>query len=222
MATYLYGLIRDADAARVPGVAGLQGGPVRTIRCGAIAGIASTVEADRVTPSAELIRAHDGVLRAVAEAGITALPIRFAQTFSSDDAPCEYLRDRPQLARTLETYSGCVEMHVVMSTAAGQLDWARAPSATASPETRGPGAEYLESVRAAQARRADFTLKPMLGPVVRAENPTLLAEGRGVSFAHLIQREDIEAYREAVASFPALAEAQVVGPLPLYSFTGSE
>ena len=219
MPTYLYGLIRSVDADRVPRVAGLHGGAVRTVRCDAVAGIASTVDADTVVPTADVIRAHDDVLRAVAEAGVTALPVRFAQTFPADESPCEYLRDRPQLARTLDAYAGCVEMHVVMPTAAGNLEWARASRGNVPAELQGPGLAYLESIRAAQTGRADFALKPMLGPVVQAEHPSLLSGGRGVSFAHLIRREDIPAYREAVASFPALAEASVIGPLPLYSFT---
>lgn len=196
------------------------------MRCGALGAIVGTVDAGFIgsAPSLEHIRTHDAVLRAAVESGLTVVPTRFAQTFANDDEPCTHLENRPQLVRVLEEFAGCVEMHLVMTTVAGKLDWARTDTSTrreaAVDEASGPGREYLETLREAMSSSPGFALKHALGPVVVAESVTSLADGRGASFAHLVRREHLPAYRAAVAAFPALAEARLEGPLPLYTFSG--
>jgi hypothetical protein len=89
-----------------------------------------------------------------------------------------------------------------------------------------PGRAYLEALRARGAVAPDLALRAIIGPMVRGER----VEGfqshqggvRGIAFAHLVHRDDLAAYGDAVRAVPSLVDARVVGPLPLYSFAEPE
>jgi hypothetical protein len=85
----------------------------------------------------------------------------------------------------------------------------------------GPGRAYLESLRASREQMDHLGLRGAIGPSVRAEVVERLPGSRGVVFAHLVPREQLEDYRAAISTLPALADANVVGPLALYSFAES-
>ena len=86
-----------------------------------------------------------------------------------------------------------------------------------------PGRAYLEQLRARAALAAErvprISLAAALGPMVRRERVELLPNAAGVVVSHLVSRDEEAAYRAAVAELPALSEARVVGPLPLYGFS---
>jgi hypothetical protein len=221
--TYLYGLIQAADAGRLPLVTGLQGDPVRSIRCGTLAALVSSVDSPLAgtPPDLDSIRRHDAVLRAVVEGGVTVVPIRFAQTFDDGEDPCRYLVNREHLARLLDEFAGCVEMHIVIP--ATRLDWARiegtAPRSVTD-DTSGPGREYLERLRETMRPYSPYSLKSLLGPTIIDEALTMVRDGSVASFAHLIRSVDVAAYRRAVEGVPGLVGAQVIGPLALHAFSG--
>jgi hypothetical protein len=222
VASYLYGLILSASASRVPaGIRGIDGGDVRVVAPAgsALTGIASDLA--RVLHGGNLVdvRAHDDALRAIVDAGVTVAASRFGQTFDDDDALRAAVADAAdRIVGALQTFDGAVEMRVLVAAEPAAVPPAR-PSRDDRAQT--PGRAYLEQLRQ-RLEPSALSLRSALGPVVRAERVEHLAGGRGVAFAHLVARDDVGAYREAVAALPALSDATVVGPLPLYSFTGPE
>jgi gas vesicle protein GvpL/GvpF len=218
--TYLYGLVLAGNAARVPkDFVGLQGSAVRVLTCGSLGALVSTVERMPARATLEDVRVHDGVLQAVVDGKTTAAAVRFGQSFAGDDEACRHVTDHAErLAGVLEEYDGCVEVRLLL---------AHAPEPEPEPEPakplptqseRGPGRAYLEQLRHAREHMKRLALRSALGPVVRAERVEELPRSRGVVFSHLVRRDELPVYRDAVATIPALAEAKMVGPLALYSF----
>ena len=217
---YLYGLVLGRSAHLVPAhVTGIGATVLRVVECaeGALGALVSTLDRLPRRTSLEDIRAHDHALQSVVHHGSTTAAVRFGQTFESDDEIRRHVSElREPMTQLLERCEGCVEMRLLLAVApevAGEQ----------APDVSGPGRAYLEGLRKAGARALGLGLQAALGPVVRAELVETLRSGRiGVVFSHLILRADESAYRDAVASLPALAEAQVVGPLALYSFAEVE
>jgi hypothetical protein len=218
VATYLYGLIlaRNADRIAWPiPVAGIDGCVVRVARCGEIGALASTVERAPGRGSLEGVRAHDATLRVVVRQGVTAAASRFGQVFDDDEDMCRKLADRAdRLTSMLEMADGCVEMRVLLPHAAEDP-----ASAIAVPSGAGPGRAYLERLRGPSREGLQhLALRNVLGQVVRDERVEMMAGKPVVVLSHLVRREDEIEYRAAVAELPALSDARVVGPLPLYAF----
>lgn len=213
MPTLLYGLATPPELAP-PVSSGVGGAPVRHLPCGGVAAIVSTVPA-KPDPQLHAIQAHDAVLQALVGAGATVAAVRFAQTFRDDEDCCAQVRSRAEaVSALLHEHSGCVEMRVLLPV----QDETPAPAPTPGV---GPGRAYLESLRSRGGVPSDLALKPMLGPLVRAERVEGFAAPsgrRGIAFAHLVHRDDLSAYRRALLELPALRDSRVVGPLPLYSF----
>lgn len=214
MPTILYGLSLGAE--RPPTVTGLDGTPVRELSAGALRALVGTVDA-KPAPSLQAVREHDAVLREYVRAGATVAAVRFGQLFDHD-AACiaEVVERSARVAALLAEHLGCVEMRVLLPV----RDVGAAAAAADVPT--GPGRAYLEALKARGHVAPALSLRAVLGPAVRAERIEGFAarqgEARGIAFAHLVHREDLAAYREAVRSAPALAGARVVGPLPLTSF----
>ena len=208
MRLYLYGLILRRNAHLLPGaIEGIAGGRVGAVTIDDLAALVSEVE--NAAPNLETVRAHDRVMRTVVEHGITALPVRFGQTFAEERELRRHVGERgTALSAALGRMDGFVEMRLLMALPE--------PSVLQGDATT-PGRAYLEQLRGSQ-RLVGLALRPALGPVVLEERVSQLPREAGVAFAHLVQRSDEASYREAVASQPSLHEAKVVGPLALYSF----
>ena len=212
MVTYLYGLVLARNVDRVPVAAGLGGAAVRSVRCGTLGALVSSVEQKPARPTLEDVRTHDAVLQSAVDAGVTAVAVRFGQTFAGDDEMCRHTTERHEpLARLLEQYDGAVEMRLLL------------PAADDEPPPQlekdiGPGRAYLESLRESREHADHLGLRGAIGPSVRAEKVERLPRSRGVVFAHLVMRDELQDYREAISLLPSLADAKVVGPLALYSF----
>lgn len=219
MATYLYGLILARNAHLVPAhITGIDGTPVRVVACDGLDALVSTLSRAPERSNLDDIRAHDRALQSVVHHGSTAAATRFGQSFSTDnDVRQDVARRSGRVAKLLDEFDGCVEMRLLVA-----ITPAPSPQHSAIPAERaaGPGRAYLESLRDATPgdRVKGMGLRSALGPMVRAERVEELPHARGAVFAHLVRRGDEPAYREAVASQPALAAAMVVGPLALYSF----
>lgn len=216
MPTLLYGLTTSADPVP-PGLTGIAGGAPRLLRADALRAIVGTVR-EKPAPTLDTVQAHDAVLQAFVGAGATVAAVRFGQVFDDDAACLAEVRARgARIAAVLKEHDGCVEMRVLLPV--GAEDAPQPPRAPAP--GMGPGRAYLESLRAQGQVAPNLALAPMIGPSVRAERVEGFASRRGprgVAFAHLVRRDDVPAYRDAIRAIPALAEARVVGPLPLYSF----
>lgn len=207
--TYLYGLILSRNAHLVPShITGLHGARLEVVPCESLCALVSDVEAAS-SHDLNALRAHDHAIQSVVHHGATATAVRFGQTFPSVADLRRHVADRAaDLAAALEELDGCVEMRLLM-----HLE----EPAPASTEGLTPGRAYLESLRASN-RVAGLSLRGALGPVVQREQVEELPRAAGVAFAHLIRRADEQAYRDAVAAHPSLANATVVGPLALYAF----
>jgi hypothetical protein len=215
LGTYLYGLVLARNARRVPATAGIEGAPVRVIDCDILGAIVSTVNVAPPRASLDDVRLHDAVLRAAVDAGSTIAAVRFKQSFADDDEVCRHVAERGErIARLLEDYDGYVEMRLLLP----ESHDAKVEPAEPPPE-QGPGRAYLEMLRAeSRGRKVNMALADALGPAIRAERVEELPKSRGVVFAHLVARDAVPAYRDAVAALPSLSGAKLVGPLPLYSF----
>jgi hypothetical protein len=220
--TYLYGLILGRSAHLVPAhITGVGASALRVVACdeGGLGALVSTLERAPKRASLDDIRAHDHALQSVVHHGSTAAAVRFGQTFASDSDMQKYVAESgDRVARLLDAYDGCVEMRLLLP-----RDPEHDATETGKPDGTafGPGRAYLERLRGAD-RLKGLGLLATFGPVVKAERVDELPGGRGVVFSHLIRRDQESAYREAVSAMPSLAEAQVVGPLALYSFAEPE
>ncbi|HYC51629.1 MAG TPA: GvpL/GvpF family gas vesicle protein [Gemmatimonadaceae bacterium] len=210
----LYGLILPRNTPRVPsGINGIDVSPTRVLACGPVAAIVSTIDGIPKRRDLSALRAHDAVLRAIAEAGITVAAVRFGQIFAGDADVCAEVAQRAEsVVPTLERLDGCVEMRLILST-----DVLPPRESAPSPEG-GPGRAYLERLRSG-SRITGVSLRDALGPAVRDERVEALRGAEGVTFAHLVHMSDVPTYRDAVAGLPMLSDAHVAGPLPLYSFS---
>ena len=215
MPTLLYGLTLPGDPVPAA-IAGLDGTSCRTVACGDLAAIVSTVTG-KPEPTLDAVRAHDAVLRQCVAAGATVAAVRFGQLFDDDAACADEVRQRSsRVAALLRENEGCVEMRVLLPVTH------EAAAVSGPPRDSAPGRAYLESLRARGDVAPNLALRPMLGPVVRAERVEGFASRResvrGIAFAHLVERARLGEYRDAVRAVPSLSEAKIVGPLPLYSF----
>ena len=214
MTTWLYGLILPRNAPRVPDdLLGIGETPVRLLSCRGVTAIVGTVAQPVRHTDVGAVRAHDRVLRNVAERSVTVAAVRFGQLFPTDTAACADLStDGPHMISTLERLDGLVEMRVL-------LPEHEAPISRSTAERLGPGRAYLESLRGHHPVDG-ISLRGAMGPLVHEERVEKLeaAGSAGVAFAHLIDARTVGRYRDAIAELPALAGAHVIGPLPLYSF----
>jgi Gas vesicle synthesis protein GvpL/GvpF len=210
MTTFLYGLILSRNAIRLDSsVTGVAHSPVRTLDCGDLTALVSTVADAPERASLQDVQAHDAVLRHVVDSGVTAAAAKFGQRFRDDAACVADVRGRSErLAEVLERNDGCVEMRLLMH----QGKPVAPPSAAAK-----PGTAYLEQLRASRNRGETLGVRGQLGPIVRGEAIDELP-GNGLAIAHLVHRRDVTAYRDLVARTPQLSGARVVGPIALFAF----
>lgn len=197
--------------------AGIDGGIVRPIELDSLIAWVGTVTERSIGPTLDRVRAHDAVAAAALATGATPLPMRFAQTFDTDeDCIVSLGAEAPRLVADLERLRGMVEMRVII---------ALAPHAVADdPESAGsPGRAYME--RLMKNRGADRTvhntaavvrerLSTVLAPYARDESVTVATSPHPVvTLVHLVAREAASAYRESVEAvrFEGGVERVVVG-----------
>jgi hypothetical protein len=214
---YVYALLGDAPP---PGAgAGLREEPLRVMRVGdLLAAVGEMAEPPAVSETT--LRAHDAVVRRLADSVDAILPVRFGSLLS-ESSLADVLRARArELSGALALVAGRQQMtlRVLGDTPSSVAAGADAPS------DAGPGARYLAARRAEWRRAHEVAelapLRPALASLVRAERvtrhdtPPLLA-----SVYHLIDRGAATAYHAAIESV-ALAPLRVVatGPWPPYAF----
>ena len=216
---YLYAVLAAPPPAA--GVHGLAGEPVRALRLGdLVAAVGDVAAAPALT--AETLRAHDEVVRALAAESDAILPARFGSFVSDETALVEVLTAQAAaLGDALRLVEGCEQMTARLFAA----------TAAAAPEepvlAAASGTEYLEARRRARRRAREVPeaapLRACLEGLVRAERvhrhdaPPLVA-----SLYHLIARGRAAEYLTAVtAAAAALAPTRVraTGPWAPYAFT---
>jgi hypothetical protein len=225
MPTYLYCILPAGHDSPLPMPTGVGGAPVRALDTGAITAWVESVSDRTVTPTLERVRAHDAVTERALASNVTPLPVRFGQTFDSDDDCRSALAaQQPRLVRDLERVRGMVEMRVLVA-----LTAARTPDVEGDPGT--PGRAYMQQLlrtRAAEqtVQAAAATIRERISTVVRpfvrdeasvvASSPTAM-----LTLSHLVARDDVPGYRAAVEGAdvgPPAARILVRGPVAPYQF----
>jgi hypothetical protein len=216
-AVYVYALLGEAP----PPGAGLCDEPLRAVRIDDLVAAVGDMT-NRPAVNEATLRAHDAVVRRLADAVDAVLPVRFGSLLP-ESSLTELLRARArELRDALILVAGREQMTLRV------LGDAPAPSDAAADAGHGPelgsGARYLAGRRAAWRRAREVpelaSLRPALQPLVRAERvtrhdaPPLLA-----SVYHLVDRGSAAAYRDVVERSPQTpVQLAVGGPWPPYAF----
>jgi gas vesicle protein GvpL/GvpF len=235
MVTYLYCVLSSAGAEGTPTLVGVAGAPVRILALGELEAWVATVHEASISASGPTLGAqaalHNEVVAAAMSAGRTPLPARFGSHFADDRSCIATLRGRaPQFRDALTRLAGSVEMSVLIVPKA----WGPPAESSLMPDrdAADAGRRYLEMVRQ-RARRAEANqvavdavmseLRDKVRGVTHGES-----RGRGttavLSIAHLLRREDVARYREALGTLPESSGFRLIvaGPRAPYSFVGSE
>jgi Gas vesicle synthesis protein GvpL/GvpF len=250
--TYLYAIARDTGAAPPPGLTGLLGAPVRTIREAGLVAYVGTVpltefgEAGLRRNLEDLAwleataRAHHQVVEAASQTGPVA-PVRLVTVYRGDEQIRHLLRDRARdFAEVLARVTGRREWGVKVYAAPRGTASDTGPGDPAEHAAGRPGTAYLKRRRtnlrtredawrraAARAERIDSVLA---GIAVarrhhRAQDPQL--SGRDdwmvLNGAYLVDDERGEEFAAAVSALREPdLEVQLTGPWAPYSFTISD
>lgn len=233
MTTHLYCVLPSSQRGAFPaGLAGIAGAPVRSIDVGDLAAWVSDVE--RSGPViVEGAKAHDAVVQAALDTGITPMPARYGQRFPTDAACAEAIeRQSSAVHSVLETIQGFVEMTIILAPSVKRMVRDLEPVLPEiAAEGAGAGRRYLETLRAREAaagavRRALDGLAQRLGDALQrfARRVSVQENQPPYSFrtiSHLVAREEVDQYRTAIDEVrpPSDSRFIVVGPRAPYSFS---
>jgi hypothetical protein len=238
MSTHLYCMLPGANPVQLPaGLAGIGGAAVRVLDVEGVVAWVSDAVAPKPLPPALApdaaiagVREHDAVVEAALATGITPVPARFGQRFSGDDACADEIRRHAgHIVALLAAMQGLVEMTLILAPSTRR---AVAELIPVLPEMVGEGAgrKYLEALSAREAatgavKQALDALGQRLGEaarefVQRVSVQENLARMPMRAISHLVARERVEPYREAVRSVHPTADYRfiIVGPRAPYSF----
>jgi hypothetical protein len=234
MTTHLYCVLPHDWTEQMPaGLSGVSGARVRALPVDGLVAWVSDVE--RGLPlSVDGIKAHDAVVEAALEMGMTPVPARFGQRFANDDECRAALERRASSVESvLQTLQGFVEMTLILTPSTRRMLRELEPALPEIAESgAGEGRRYLEGIRAREA--ASGTVKRALDELARAldnvAHEFVERSARNdqsaklpiVTISHLIGRNAIEPYREAIQTVEPNAEFRflLIGPRAPYSFCG--
>jgi len=237
MPTYLYCVLAPASAEGLPsGLAGVASAPIRVVTVPGIVALeawVATVDEDALRVRGRALAAqallHNAVVDAALATGRTPVPARYGSRFP-DDESCiaDLARRAAELEATLDHVADAVEMPTLLVPRKRRTKSMEKPSshdATA-------GRRYLESIRArladeqhrrSTAEREASRLRATVDELIRGEARNFTAAGV-MSIAHLVSREAVARYREAVATFEPGEGLRVVRgePRAPYSFASPQ
>lgn len=247
MASYLYAIVRDEDAARAAIEArGVDGAPVRTVGAAGLACLVSTVDAGQFARTRDggdadlrwleaVARAHDDVVRAVASRTAT-VPLRLGVVCSDDDAVVDRLHETADVVSgLLERVAGHEEWGVKMFAASPRRQPVLSSAATS-------GTAYLQQRRqalqqdaqasdagVAEAERVLTELSSLATAARRhaPQDPRLSGTRAPMvaNVAFLVRTADRDNFCQRVRRLddeqPGL-EIVTTGPWPAYSFTAED
>lgn len=212
-----------------PGARGVLGAELRWIARGDLAALVSAAgdPAALAAPAAAELLRYQAVIQEQ-HAAADVLPMRFGGVLADDEAVRAHLEAQGDAYRgALARLSGCVEMGV------RALLEAPAPPRE-GPAERASGAAYLrarqrryageEDLRRAAVELLEREYLPRVAPLCREHRVDAAPQRSGgpslCSFYFLIPREEVPAFREALAPLLQGGARQIVisGPWPPYSF----
>lgn len=230
---YVYAITEpDAEA---PDATGFEGAPLRMVRAGAVAAIASDLDG-RVEPGESTLWEHEQVVEELMSAG-ALLPMRFGSTLADEVALEAMLADREEeLARGLARVRGAVELGVRALREPEDEPGAEIPApadaeagAAAGTEAEaGAGTTYLLR-RLGRSRRSEELADEVHAPLellARESQRRVVTVPRIVlTGAYLIDERRVEEFRAMAEELDErIAEAAILctGPWPPYSFAPGE
>jgi hypothetical protein len=221
-ALYVYAVL---DATPAAGGAGLAGEPVRFVTCGELV-VATGEMMSPPTLAAETLRAHDAVVRRLADVAEAILPARFGGLLGDERALEEAVALRaPALREALRRVAGREQMTLRVWGDAGGAGTAAEASSPVEDTAGGPGTRYLAMRRERQRHEREVpeiaALRPLLTPLVRGERVERHdAGGLVATVYHLIDRGESARYLATVeqAAAGATWRTTASGPWPPYAF----
>lgn len=242
MTTHLYCVLPHDMRESIPhGLSGLAGARVRAIPVDGIVAWVSDVQREvpvamervREQQLVDGVRAHDAVVEAALEMGTTPVPARFGQRFENDEACRAALSSRAASVESLlSTIQGFVEMTLIITPSTRRMirDLQPVLPEMVEPSVAGAGRQYLEKLQARESatgavRRAMDELAGRLTAAAEpfVERATVHEQLTRLPFrtiSHLIRRESVADYKEAVNAVPSDQEFRflLIGPRAPYSF----
>ena len=239
MSTHLYCLLPASPSGVPPELTGIDAAVVRALDIGAMQAWVSTTEprpeiVTNVAADAALagIREHDAVVERALSTGVTPLPARFGQRFRDDDAcAAEIARKADAILPLLLAVQGLVEMTLILTPSTKRAVAELVPVLPEMVgEDPGVGRRYLEALKNREAatgavRQALDALAQRLGEaaegfVQRVSVHENLAKMPMRAISHLVRRDVIDSYRDAVGAVHPTTDYRflVVGPRAPYSF----
>ncbi|MBX3208939.1 MAG: GvpL/GvpF family gas vesicle protein [Labilithrix sp.] len=213
-ALYLYALVDRSPRPAAALGRGIARRPLAVVRAGKAYVVVEPAAAPEPTPAALL--AHDRVVRRIARLSPSILPLRFGST--APDRPAVRALIAPlasALGPAFERVRGAVQFTLRVE---GRRSPARRP-----PVTAGPGTRWLtERLSRVEAPEIDVVTEATR-PYVRALRVERHARGRRIaSVFHLVAREDVRAWRRALAravgGLPRGVSLTATGPWPPWAF----
>ena len=195
---YVYGVVRADETVELETDAVADADRVYPIENGTLAAMVSNVETTDPERTDENATRHDEVLRELMEAddGRTVVPMQFGMAFQNERALKNVLRGgRPAFRRAIREIDGAVELGVkIVRDAETSVD---------EDTVRDRVADELESI------------------AVDATDNGLFSDRLVVNRSYLVERDDREAFDEAVGRLEGLDEELTIrytGPFAPYSF----
>lgn len=233
MTTHLYCVLPNERHGDLPAdLRGIDGARVRSMELDGL--VAWISDAERGVPvSVDGVRAHDAVVEAALETGVTPVPARFGQEFASDDACRGALQSYSNsVTSLLADVQGFVEMTLILTPSTRRMlrDLEPGIPAMIGDQRPGAGREYMESLRAREAatgsvRRSLDSLAQKLTEATKAfvrrhavHDQITRLPLRTIS--HLVPRSDVANYKAAAVAVASTSELRflVIGPRAPYSF----
>jgi len=232
MSTHLYCILPPASLAAMPaGLTGIDGATVRALDLGQL--VAWVSDAESKVAGLSGVREHDAVVEAALSTGVTPVPARFGQRFVDDDACVAGIGKQARAVSVLlATVQGFVEMTLILAPSTKRVVGELIPVLPEMvDEGPGVGRRYLDALRAREAatgavRQALDALGQRLsdatdGLVRSVSVHENLAKMPMRAISHLISREVVDRYRDAVRSVHPTNDFRflIVGPRAPYSFS---
>jgi hypothetical protein len=220
---YVYAITEPQ--AEVPDAPGFEGAPLRMVRAGSVAAIASDLD-ERVEPSESTLWEHERVVEELMGSR-ALLPMRFGSTLADETALEAMLGDREEeLVRGLARVQGAVELGVRALWEAEDEPGADADAP--APPAAGAGTTYLLR-RLGRSRRSEELADAVHAPLdllARESRRRVLSVPRiVVTGAYLIDEHRVDEFRATAEELDErIAEAAILctGPWPPYSFAPGE
>lgn len=236
---YIYALV-PARSNPPEELDGIEDQPTRMIEVGPIAAIASEINAARVRPMRKHLKAHHGVLSAVAASVDTVLPMSFGMIAADESDVIGWLeREGEQIAREAERVAGRVEITVKLKWDVENIfehfvathDEIRAArdAITASGGDRETqiqaGELFAKTLEAERAGLGDRLIDGLRTACVEISESNPKTDTEAVNIACLIERDAVDAFEHALGTAAEAFDDSFLidysGPFPPHSFAGT-